>query len=229
MVATRSSRRSTRVAIIALSAGALCTLASAWLAALFLGFPNRWENFNGSIFDDPAKGYQIVCYVSRQDAIGGVRYTAGLPRVHRDLRERDRVLLPSWVDFSPPTPAAIEDLGQYVEIAEARGWPWLCFSYHWLEPMSADGVIRGGISLERPLSVAGQVFPSHALPCTPIWPALIGNLALFSFFWFMLLWAPYEARRFWRRRRGCCVACGYSLAGGAHANCPECGEILAEL
>jgi hypothetical protein len=35
------------------------------------------------------------------------------------------------------------------------------------------------------------------------------------------LWLPLKA---WRRRRGgCCVVCGYSLAGNTTGICPECG------
>src|SRR5688572_12030336 len=122
MAGTLSARGYLRLSLIAVAAGAICTVASAWLPAWFLGFPNRWENFNGSVFDDSARGYQIICYVSRQEAIGGVRYAAGLARVNRDRPQKDRVQLPSWVRFSPPEPEPPKDLLGYVEMAEARGW-----------------------------------------------------------------------------------------------------------
>jgi len=31
-------------------------------------------------------------------------------------------------------------------------------------------------------------------------------------------------RRWRRRRRGCCIACGYNLTGNVSGVCPECGE-----
>ena len=50
------------------------------------------------------------------------------------------------------------------------------------------------------------------------------DTALYTLFWYGLLLIPAGApRRFIRRKRGCCVACGYDLSGAAHEKCPECG------
>jgi len=52
-------------------------------------------------------------------------------------------------------------------------------------------------------------------------------------FWFLLVaFAPYPTLAFirgpfrcWRRRRkGCCIRCGYNLTGNVSGRCPECGQ-----
>jgi hypothetical protein len=57
--------------------------------------------------------------------------------------------------------------------------------------------------------------------CAPRWALLPASVLLGS--------APVTAfirgpiRRYWRRRKGLCVKCGYDLTGNVSGVCPECG------
>ncbi len=69
----------------------------------------------------------------------------------------------------------------------------------------------------------------HLLPLKPV---LIG-FAINTIFYAAILWmvtlGPFTARRMIRRKRGCCIKCGYDLRGTSGANsrgggvCSECG------
>lgn len=74
------------------------------------------------------------------------------------------------------------------------------------------------------------------LLCTPVWVCALceAPFAVHGFFVLvMLLAAPFEYLRMWRRskqdeerrRRICgeCVHCGYDLIGNVSGVCPECG------
>lgn len=72
---------------------------------------------------------------------------------------------------------------------------------------------------------AGSCPPSN---CTdgyqrylPVFP-LIGHSMLASLFYGLPFYAWFKWREV-RRRRGCCLRCGYSLAGLSSGVCPECG------
>ncbi len=39
----------------------------------------------------------------------------------------------------------------------------------------------------------------------------------------LLVFGPFTARRFIRRKRGRCINCGYDLRGDFSAGCSECG------
>ena len=66
------------------------------------------------------------------------------------------------------------------------------------------------------------------LPYRPLWRGVLTNSALYALAWsvlIMLVLVPKAWRRARRHRTGCCVSCGYSLAGlAANAPCPECGK-----
>lgn len=62
---------------------------------------------------------------------------------------------------------------------------------------------------------------SFRLPLRPIWPGFAVNAVFYAGVCWLLLAAPGDIRRWRRRRRGACAACGYDLAG--LEACPECG------
>ena len=55
-----------------------------------------------------------------------------------------------------------------------------------------------------------------------MWP----GFAINTVFYAAILWlpfAPFQLRRYLRRKRGLCIKCGYDLRGDFAAGCPECG------
>jgi hypothetical protein len=60
----------------------------------------------------------------------------------------------------------------------------------------------------------------RGVPLEPLPLGLVTNVLLFAGVAGAVLLGPSAARRRWRRRRGCCIACGYQLAG--LIKCPEC-------
>ncbi|MCW5756513.1 MAG: hypothetical protein KIT54_04675 [Phycisphaeraceae bacterium] len=71
---------------------------------------------------------------------------------------------------------------------------------------------------------AGQSMPDTlVLPYMPR-PGLALNTAFFGMLWALVLLAPGAIRRRRRIARGCCAACGFSLAGQTRPGCSECGD-----
>lgn len=69
--------------------------------------------------------------------------------------------------------------------------------------------------------VADSVATTHSGAALAIALRLgFGSVALILLF--------HAARRLPRLTRGCCLACGYSMAGSSSARCPECGTPSAE-
>lgn len=60
-------------------------------------------------------------------------------------------------------------------------------------------------------------------PARPIWPGFSFNSVLFGAIIWSALLGCTQMRRWLRRRRGVCPACGYDLKGDTASGCPECG------
>ena len=70
------------------------------------------------------------------------------------------------------------------------------------------------------------------VPCIPLFPGLLANTAIYGSAWWLLLFTPGAVKRWRRRRKGCCIKCGYDLQGSPEVRdhksevsvvCPECG------
>ena len=74
-----------------------------------------------------------------------------------------------------------------------------------------------------------QINGRYAIPFRPIWPGFAINTifyaAIFVILWLLTL-SLFTARRVIRRKRGCCINCGYDLSHAEHEACPECGVAL---
>jgi hypothetical protein len=111
-------------------------------------------------------------------------------------------------------------------VEDARGWPFLAM-WCTLDPAAIEGTSGGkpspdGLAISR---VDGKITTSHfrALPMRPIWKGLAADAGVYAAAWLVALWAFAVARRWVRRRKGRCLACGYDLKRDMTGGCPECG------
>lgn len=61
------------------------------------------------------------------------------------------------------------------------------------------------------------------LPIRPLWPGFIANTIAYAALALVMLRGMRWSRLAYRRWRGNCLCCGYSLIGNASGQCPECG------
>ncbi len=116
---------------------------------------------------------------------------------------------------------AASDERQYADMIMVLGnrhvwclWPWEA-----LDPSS------------RPDQNSDEFDPFHVYAKRQHWYVPTGFLArgvaidsaAFAVAWWLALLAPGRVGAALRRRRGQCLACGYSLAGNTSGVCPECG------
>ena len=119
----------------------------------------------------------------------------------------------------------------------ARGWPCLALAnridLQWNPTTRKYSITKvgSGIPIETqhwPPQKPGRDWytgpiPQRAiLPYRPIWP----GFAINTVFYAAILWspfAPFQLRRYVRRKRGHCIKCGYDLRATSGGGCPECG------
>lgn len=142
---------------------------------------------------------------------------------------------PEYRRASPERPAPVQRarLTTHVQAWEGvsglveyeRGWPVRAmWCYYRSTRSSATSSWHGGIAFRETTVATGWYGGSmDVLPILPIWSGLIVNTAVYGGAWWLVLIGPRRARRWRRRRRGWCVACGYDLEGQVVGGCPECG------
>lgn len=161
----------------------------------------------------------------------------------------------AWITWMIPRGAirevAASDSEPIAVVFRGAGWPCLsAFHYYHYPEISfgpPDGLplgvgqVRGGISVpteDERKDIAARLavgefggtffllFP-RAIPYLPAWPGLLVNTVFYG----LLLWAATHPRVIWRlltRRKGMCQSCGYDVAAGGLAVCPECGKEFPE-
>ena len=87
-----------------------------------------------------------------------------------------------------------------------------------------DMAVRNGISLPWDLSMRWPQFVPRGLPLGLIVPGFALNTLFYATVLGLLIPCPLALRRFTRRRRGLCPACGYPM--GESDVCTECGSPL---
>ncbi len=78
-----------------------------------------------------------------------------------------------------------------------------------------------------PGSSSAYLWGRH-LPIKIVWFGFVVNSLFYAGVLCLLMCGSFALRRFMRRKRGLCVACGYDLRHAEHAACPECGGLLPQ-
>jgi hypothetical protein len=205
----------------ALGVGLVATLATAWggvwvrpayrplgLARAALGRP-IWQ------LDRAQRADRTTIRYWRMNASG---ISLAIPEADYLARECDPSRLPASLRAGP-----LDDRSM-MTWREQSGFPLpaLACAIDWVTQNNniVTYAARGGILL--PDDARNE---PRALPLRPLWPGLIGDIAIWAGVWFGF---TSGARRViaWRRaRRNRCTTCGYSRTGLADAAaCPECGS-----
>ncbi|MEM9167591.1 MAG: hypothetical protein AAGB48_11305 [Planctomycetota bacterium] len=193
--------------------------------------------------DAPMRNTLLITLIdskTEESAVGYAESLNGLMESVGDdgrLGSRHSARLPATFDLSdlanggPPRLASGRDL-----ILVSGGWPmrsWFAYEY---EAGDDDTRTPVGAVVDPamiPLSWSHGREPSISpLGYTPFVPGkilLLGsivNSAVYGFTPLVLMYGWLAIRRSSRRRRGCCISCGYSLKN-IEGQCPECGSPVA--
>ncbi len=208
------ARRLLTVAIFLLL-GAVVNVAVAWGCAIFV------NPYQGSSVEIVASSGNFTFQFLRRRSRGTVSYectyvTYVVPDYDRTSVPTVRAVLPQWVGRHKLYPYASN-------VLEARGWPRHSLSSAQYRFRSFPVDTRWGLQTTlRSFSVGGRSV-ACILPLRPIWPDFAINTLFYAAILWLVIPGPFALRRFARRRRGLCVACGYDLRHADHNACPDCG------
>lgn len=221
-------RGSIRMTIL-LILGAAMNLAVAWVCVFAQGVVESDWNPYFSPYDD----YPAVIHVTRRF---GYEQVVGVARSGTLLDRRgDEVRLYHGRVWFSEEPLQQPMLNAY---AIAGGWPLLSHSC-WLTV--GWNIQPNGDEIEYFLNVHWGILPKKyredspgasrirdgafpILPLRPIWTGFIINTVFYAVILWLLLFAPFTARRVIRRRRGLCEHCAYPI--GVSPVCTECGAAV---
>lgn len=238
----RNPRRMIVTVVISLLAGALTTVAVAWVFALVYdelpGSPT--EATAGWLPLDEPDGTRFASVsVAQKHAPGALWVTVhtwgwsgrsgAVPAADRARQYQPAASLP----MEECRASVVESLrGQFGNvqsrpIIEARGWPMHAL---WCMPIeqSASGPpaptpLTATCGIALPLAEPyGAPLRLRTLPLRPLWTGFLINTAVYACAWLVLVLGFTRTRRFIRRRRGRCPLCAYRLAD-ADIGCSECG------
>ena len=212
--------RSIRAVAIPISVGLLVTLTLAWPVPMLL------LQYGGIVHTNPVTSHPWTAPCGVSCGVGLDHRALSDWFVLRPVRpeqsrlpfgERGRV--PYWA----AVPAA-PDPDLYKIDTAATGWPWRAFaSESWLFT-GPIGLVRSREVLRGNLVLATTQRGRTVLPLRPMWPGLLGDVALFGGGWALAGALLGLRRRRVRGARGRCSACGYDLHGQSIPGCPECGR-----
>ena len=106
---------------------------------------------------------------------------------------------------------------------DAAGWPMRCLVSLHQEVVAQNTGTSWGLRFGTSRGFLGL---PRALPLRPIAVGFTINTLLFAAILWLLIPGPFVLRRFIRRRRGRCPACGYPR--GDSSICSECGKPLPQ-
>jgi len=218
--------------IVALTAGAIITVALSWLA-MFLPLGNAW--YGPPTVEDLGLGreedegyykywqltqgtnawHRVISYWHMQ--ISG--QSLMIPLVDYDAQKLDFDTLPEHLQ-----PESLSDLYMQAWYHET-GFPFpaMTCSVQWNTQISNSDIIydvHGGYQLNR-----DQQFNPRALPLRPVWPGFAANVLIWGACAYLMSWGAQTLRRRLRARKGGCRTCGYPRTGlPKGSRCPECGS-----
>jgi hypothetical protein len=228
---------------LSLVAGALTTVAVAWVFALHP--MERWGEHHPKesprSFRIVPPGRRMFVRVSYEEGIGWLRVES---KFHEHITEpvaQDPTLGPrlnrrsarvadvarAWHKVHRGLPEALREPGVGL-VRTAAGWPALALS-HDTRPRKFGTTrpqpVTGGIQLAGLPPGSGALGAEHAvLPLQPVWPGFLIDTTVYGALWLAaIVLAPDRVRRLIRLRHGSCPACGYPVAAGGTPGCPECG------
>ena len=226
-------RLGVRLAVF-LVVGAVANTTLVWShACLVVGPTGHWDraSHEWSVAPDADRDWAVsVAESTFRSVVAGrcfTRYTDEHREWHRlDNRECEFPLqvLPPWSvvdkgDFTVEDPP-----GAIVETA--YGWPRLSLTCVVRIRRTATGratEIQRGVATSRwSPGMRGGILPTRLL-----WMGTTLNTLFYAALAWLLWSAPFALRRFIRRRRGQCPACGYPV--GESGRCSECGHELAKV
>lgn len=194
-------------------------------------WPERWVRirvFPAFEFDNQARLWQIQSFnrLGWSDVMGS-RFAVETPADERAVR-----VLHAEPDLSgsvsgrlrrgDPLPVVHAD-GEVWWREYATGWPWRAWRGSHSSVPAPGGYTALSSSLTHVGDPTGMTRWGFVVPYGPVWSGNVGNSLVGAIGIWALVVLPAAVRRARRRRRGCCVACGYELAGVGGGVCPECG------
>lgn len=194
----------------------LCTLV-AWACAL-------WSDLGTS----SAATYRLEggswAVVDYRQGFGAARI-CGYGMVPEQPSDRPVIARPCWSRSTAwITKRHRED---HIWFEDGRGWPfismWWTFRFDRGQPRGPWYVDPSDPVVVLRQHKNGPINSIRAIPIVPRWPGFAAD----SVIWALAVWiavrAARVARRWARRARHRCPACGYDLRGGGERQCPECG------
>jgi hypothetical protein len=242
-----ASRRILRSIGLSLAAGTVLTIAIAWASAVASTL-HRSTSRGGP---DLQVGSSVITHADRSKSSLTVTtsstWLASSARLSLSPWKADPItaaddagsaeeFLTSWSrgpHGAMSAAAAAEPTLNLRTVISAYGWPARCVRTIHRNQWRTGGTQNASTTGEFPLPAGIQSFltggtPPVTLPIDVWWP----GLALDIVFWSVLARAAVAVgaagRRRFRRRRGLCPSCGYSLLGLSDTSvCPECGRPAA--
>ena len=114
-----------------------------------------------------------------------------------------------------PASKVIKHDSYSIDIVEL-GWPirWIA-GEQWQE--------RHGLNTQQQFTSGLLQAFGYQWPNRMLWTGMFINLLFYCAVIVMSFYSWGYSRRAIRRRRGCCIKCGYDLRGHSESGCPECG------
>ncbi len=239
----REVKRRIVIIVVFLLLGAIVNVAVAWGVAYWMDPAARVEpttllfhNLDTTMhwWSEEESRPHAGWYVDRQERTGAMRVTSLWhdrdPSVRWIFTGKPEADVPSWGQFLLLPQARTSTGWQYDRRVEAWGIPMLSMYSTWRDDRRFDTVATLSVErgIELPPATRSGLFGTHlaprALPVIIIWPGFIINTLFYALLLWLLVAAPFAARRLLRRRRGLCEKYAYPI--GVSPVCTECGAAV---